>query len=688
MKKYISFLFIFCVFIQWGFSQKTQKVNSTVNSAVVFLNKAQVKRTVNVSLQKGTTVLNFLELSPFIDAKSLQVKANPSVSILAVNHKKNYLNKTKKSEKVKVLEAKIEGIEEQLILASTENEIVYQNIDFLQKNKSIGGKNQTLTVTNLKQTANYYATQFKKLKLEALGLSKKIKKLKNQKLELQQEIKTVSNKKDYPTGEVHVKIEVLKAHTASFEITYLVDNVSWYPSYDIKATNVNEPIQLVYKANLQQNSQVDWNNIEVSFSSDNPKTSGVSPELLPYKLSFNQSRSSTPKKNIKYIEGTIISGSDGLPLPGVTVNCVGSNIGTSTDFDGHFSLSIPNNVSSIKVSYVGFENQIKNIDREKINFTLKEDVNTLDEVVVVGYGSQKKKNLSHSVNSINANQINNSSKLSIRGLSSISNHSSPMVIVDGVVVENSFLEQVDMNQVENMEVLKDAASTSIYGSSASNGVVLITTKNGANTTTQLTQTAVSFNLNKKRTITSDVKSKEIKLKTLYIPANYQYYTVPKLDKSAYLVAKIKDWEKYQLLDGETNIFFDNTFKSKGLLDLSSVKKEIVISLGVDKQISVDRTQVTENNNKKFLSKNIETNKHWKIEVKNNKNQDINIQVLDQVPVAIIDAIKVEVINTSNAKKNEKSGELKWNLTIPKKTVKSLDVEYTVKHPKNRKLIIE
>ena len=679
MKKTYKALIVLVLLTQITFAQEEQKTPSKVNKATVFLNKAQINRDVKVSLKKGITTLIFNGLSPFIDVKSIQVKTAPSINILAVNHKKNYLNEIKKSEQVKALEEKREAITDKITLETTQSEIVSQNIDFLQKNKTIGGTNQTLTVNNLSQTATYYANQYKKLKLEELAIAKRLTNLREEQRKITREINTLSNNKELPTGEIFVKVETTKIENTNFEITYLVDNVSWYPSYDIKAIDINNPLEITYKANLQQNSQVDWNDVALTFSSDNPTVSGVAPELTPYQLSFNQRRSTT--KNISYIQGHTLDES-GNPLPGVNILAKGSNIATMSDFDGNYALSLPNNTKIIQASYLGFENQEKPVTSETLNFRLNPSSESLDEVVVVGYGTQKK---SKTVGRAIRGKASGIQIMETR--SDIDDYeSSPLYVVDGVAMSNN--PNLSPDEIKSMNILKDKAAIAVYGSRGSDGVIVITTKNGANAITSINQTTVNFKIEKNQTVKSTVNVKEITLKTLQVPAEYQYYTVPKVNKSAYLTAKIKDWEKYQLLDGETNVFFDNTFKSKGVLDLEAVKEEIIISLGVDKQIDINRSPVTENVGQKFLSKNVETTRHWKVDIKNNKNQPINIQVLDQVPVSVTDEIKVEVLNISDAEMNSLSGELKWNLTIPKTTSKTLNIEYLVKHPKDKRLIID
>ena len=192
----------------------------------------------------------------------------------------------------------------------------------------------------------------------------------------------------------------------------------------------------------------------------------------------------------------------GEPIIGASVVEKGTTNGTITDLDGRFSLSVSNR--EIQISYIGYVTQnIKVGSGGKFNVVLKEDTETLDEVVVVGFGTQKKVNLTGSVanvdNKLLANRplTNLSSglagllpgvqvlqasgqpgqdvgKISVRGVGSL-NNSSPMVLIDGV---EASLNDVDPNDVESISVLKDAASSAIYGSKAANGVILVTTKRG------------------------------------------------------------------------------------------------------------------------------------------------------------------------------------------------------------------
>ncbi|MDD7724897.1 MAG: TonB-dependent receptor [Bacteroidales bacterium] len=206
------------------------------------------------------------------------------------------------------------------------------------------------------------------------------------------------------------------------------------------------------------------------------------------------------------VTGTVVSQSDGQPLPGVNVVVKGTTNGTITDFDGKYSLQAENG-ATIVYSFLGFENQEIVFAGAPINVTLAEETSDLDEVVVVGYGVQKKKLVTgatvqvagediakmNTSNALTAMQsvspgvsITQSSaqpgkgfKVNIRGAGTIG-ESSPLLIIDGVQsgTANDGLNGINPSDIESIDVLKDAASAAIYGARAANGVILVTTKQG------------------------------------------------------------------------------------------------------------------------------------------------------------------------------------------------------------------
>ena len=226
------------------------------------------------------------------------------------------------------------------------------------------------------------------------------------------------------------------------------------------------------------------------------------------------------------ITGTVTDGNDGLPLVGVNVMETGTTNGTISDIDGNFSLTPQGENPTIRFSFIGYEVQDVVVgDQTTLNIVLNSDMAALDEVVVVGYGTQKKSHLTGSVAKLKNDRLADipvsraddaiSGKMAgvlvtnvnagpgedpiinVRGASSLSSNSSPLLVIDGVQVDGSLFGSIDMNDVESIEVLKDAASAAIYGSQAADGVIMITTKKGKAGTT-------NFNFNAYRGVKSSV----------------------------------------------------------------------------------------------------------------------------------------------------------------------------------------
>ncbi|MEI8052712.1 MAG: TonB-dependent receptor [Bacteroidota bacterium] len=207
----------------------------------------------------------------------------------------------------------------------------------------------------------------------------------------------------------------------------------------------------------------------------------------------------------KIITGNVVSES-GTPLLGVTIKIKGIELATATDANGNFSIDVSEN-AVLLVSYIGYETQeIPVLNRQHINIKLKQQNRQLDQVVVVGYGVQKKKDLTGSLSTINAKELENRPNtqfgysiegkaagvqiirssgqpqagfsIRVRGTSSITSDSDPIYVVDGVPTYN--VNEINPADIESITVLKDASAAAIYGSSGANGVVLITTKRGKN----------------------------------------------------------------------------------------------------------------------------------------------------------------------------------------------------------------
>lgn len=252
-------------------------------------------------------------------------------------------------------------------------------------------------------------------------------------------------------------------------------------------------------------------NINVSVQGKELKevlTDELAKQQLGYVVSGNKIIVSPVKKATvstkeKKVTGKVID-EKGDPVIGATVMEKGTTNGTITDYDGNFTLDVSQN-ASLEVSYVGYETQtLRAIPGRLLSVTLLEDSEILDEVVVVGYGSVKKTDLTGSVSSVSNNTLLRSGKtnpagalqgelsgvtiirsnnkpgggydIKIRGVNSITASSSPLIVIDGMPGGN--LDNINPDDIEKIDVLKDASATAIYGSSGANGVIIVTTKRG------------------------------------------------------------------------------------------------------------------------------------------------------------------------------------------------------------------
>jgi hypothetical protein len=623
----INIFILSLVFINL-FSQETteKEIKTEVNEVTVFLEGAQIIRKKRVDLTQGKTILKFINLSPFIDSKSVQVKAEGDIIVLSVNHQLNYLDKLEKPKELQDLEKSLESIEDKIKMENTYLSIIREELAFLQENRDIGGKNEQISVTNLQQASDFYSSKLTSLKIKEIERNKTLEELNKQKNNIQNQIRTLSSKKEYPTGEILVKVDAKKNSSFNFELSYVVANAGWFPSYDIRVENINEPVHLNYKANVKQDTKVDWNNVKLKFSSSNPNISGVAPELKTYYLNYN-TLPPTYKLTSNNISGKITD-KNREPLPGVNITVEGTTIGTITDMDGNYSITIPNNATQLTYSYIGYTPQTLPISGSIMNVTLEESTLALEEVVVVGYGVQKKasKVLQGRLAGVDIEKP----EVRIRGTGSLA---------------------IPTIQVEN-------------------------------------QTTFDFEIRTPYTIKSDNKNYSVDMEFYDLPAIYQYYCVPKIDKGSFLIANIIDWEKYNLLEGEANVFFEETYIGKTLMDVRYASDTLEISLGLDKKVSVNREKIKDYTSKQFIGNKKEETRAWKTTVKNNKNQEINMIVLDQVPVSTREEIEVNVQNISGAKHDTETGEIKWEFKLKPGEKKEFDLKYSVKYPKNRNLIVE
>ena len=622
--RYTKLLFIPCLF--WfnnPISAQTIpeiELKSDIKEVTVYLIGAQISRSKTTEIPAGKSTISFTGLSPYIDPKSIQINGKGEFQILSVNLQDDYISQNGiPSENEELKKTKLE-IEKKLKIESVYQDVLQDELTFLKNNSSIGGTNTGITIAALKEANNYFIERITAIKLKRVERQLILDDLTKQLTKIEKQLAGQTTKATNPSGVIVLKIEAKNPTRAVFDLKYIVANAGWTPSYDIKVKNIEQPVEIAYKANIQQNTLENWKNVSLKLSSADPNGSSSFRELRPYYLDYNLPPPVYTLKSGK-VSGKIYDSRTGSPLQGASIFIQGSSIGNISDKNGNYELSLPKNGGTLSVSLVGYQTKEIPILQEQINIGIEASIEELQEVVVTGY-------------------------------------SKPEYLLSGKVpglsVNNKFQ------------------------------------KNKALVETQQTyhQTSVEFNIKTPYTILSDGKVQTVEIENYQLPAEYLYYCTPKIDEKAYLVAKIVDWEKYNFMEGEANLFFEDTYTGKTLLDVRYMSDTLSISLGNDKGVSVKRESQKKFSSKQYLGNKKDETKTWLITVKNNKSQPIQLMVYDQIPVSSNGEIEVTPLNISNGNLIPETGILFWNFPLKNAASQQIELKYTVKLPKSKQLYIE
>ncbi len=398
------------------------------------------------------------------------------------------------------------------------------------------------------------------------------------------------------------------------------------------------------------------------------------------------------------------------PLPGADVVVVNTDNFEITDENGYFEIeAMVGNV--LEISSMGYNTkkvQIDNMNYSRtIEIMLEMEVQYLKDIQFeVAYGKKHKRSnkneLSASTSSVGESRLKaapgSSSSTKIRGVSSLTGSNEPLYVVDGMPItggsssENP-LASINPDDIVSMEVLKDASSDAIYGSRAANGVVMITTRSKnygsdlyRSTFSQLEDyTAEATTLN---SVPSDGSEHEAMIGTESIPAKYTYYTAPKLSPNVFMLAEVPDWKKYELMKGKLRLFHNNTYIGESYWTPVAIEDTLHFSVGIEKNIGIERRLKATNKGKNLLRTSNKVLREWEIIVKNNKDITVDVTVEDQIPVSTHSDVKVNLIESSQAKVNEETGRLTWEVKLApgEKKVINLHYEVSVKNS-NYKYII-
>ena len=519
-------------------------LNSEIKSVTVYRSGAQVYRAGDGQVPAGQSILKFTGLSPYLNPASVQFSATGDFTILSVNFQRNFINTLENSEEAQRIKAQLEDLDEQLRKQEIDIQVLKEEEALLLANKQIGGQQTGVQLQDLQSIAEYYRNRLKAIKMEQFDIEMERKKIEEEKRQLQQQLQEISGgNQQKASGEIWVKVTADRVVNSKFQLSYMVNQAGWKPSYDVRVADVGEDVQLALKGDIFQSSGEDWRGVTLSLSTGIPTEGGVKPDLQPWWLA--------PYQPVVYQQGA---------------------------------------------------------KRRKMDVYVMEDAEMRDEAAEMAPPPPPPP---------------------------------PAPSADYVAVE----------QFER-------------------------------TTTREYRISLPYD------IPTDGNPYTVAIENYELPATYQYYVAPKLDKDVFLTAKVSGWDEYNLLSGPANLYFEGSYLGNTRLDVQQTTDTLELSLGRDKGIIVSREKDEQFKDKQFIGSKVTQNIGWKIDLRNTKKKAISIIVEDQYPISTTDEIEVELDNARGAEVDKDKGTLKWQLNLLPGQSETLRFQYEVKYPKRMNLMLE
>ncbi|QAA81672.1 mucoidy inhibitor MuiA family protein [Aequorivita sp. H23M31] len=518
----LTLLLLFFLTVPSLSGQNVVETNANLIDATIFSQGASLHHIAKqVSIPSGNSELVISQIAQNIDPQSIRISSdNKQLTILSVSYERDYLVKGEnQSSQYIAVKNKYEDAKEILDGLTNARKAEEGSLALLEENRKFGGESG-VSPTSVAAMIKFYREEYKILSSNIIKL--KEQEAKQQKIvdKLQKQMQEAGGSGNN-AGQLVVRINSNTAVKTDFEINYFSNNVSWTPFYEINVDNLNEPAQLIYKANVSQNTGIDWKQVKLAFSSGNPQRNNNAPELNPWWVGFRQP--------VVYNQRT--------------------------------------------------SNRQAGIQKESMNGSSAE----LDEMVIV----------------------------------------------------------------------------------------------------QENQLSTSFVVNTPYDIYSNQKPQAVELKEYQLPAKYSYFTAPRLDEGAFLVAKVSNWQQYNLLPGNANLIIDNNFAGNSYINPNSTEDTLTLSLGRDERIITKRERINEEGSTSFFGGSQKRVYTYEISVRNSRKEAIDIDVKEQFPLSTEKDIEIKLLETSNAKVNNDKGELTWNLHLNAGETKKVRISYSVKLPKDK-----
>ena len=345
-----------CLLLVTGYSQSTAKSLSTkITDVTVFMSGAQITENGSVQLKEGENQIKITDLTLNLDPNSITVEGSNAYTILSVKHQVNYLQDISTNPKLKALQDSLDNAHFRQKEIAGLQDVVSQEKAFMEYNRTIKGTG-VLVPEDLKDMADFYRARYTELSYRWIELGEQ-ERLNNQEVtRLQNALNNMNVRKGSNPSEILITLIASKSATVPIKVSYLARTAGWYPVYDLRAEDVNSPIDFAYRAKVFQSTGKDWEDVKLTISTGNPTVGGQIPVLNPWYVSIyepvnygykmestsDDTRSATP--SVAYDKNSESLGEN--PYTGATYTTISKNT-----VNTEFKISIPYSIPSDNQQY-------------------------------------------------------------------------------------------------------------------------------------------------------------------------------------------------------------------------------------------------------------------------------------------------------------------------------------------------
>lgn len=286
-QKFITLSSLIILFFGSFFSQNEVTSSSKITDVTVFLSGAEIHRSAKVNLNTGTNIITFDNLSPYINLNSIQVKAkNKGVTIVSVNNQPNYLKDNSNDARLSSINDSIEDLTLKRDIRLGHERVYQEEKSLIISNKMMKGESASLDPEDLMEMADFYRERLLELETKLLDIKLQLTDINVTLTKLNQQKNMLQQGKSKSTREIIVNVSSETKGSIDFELTYVMTQASWIPKYDIRSTDISEPVELTYKADVYNYSGYDWNNVNITLSTGNPSIDNTQPYLSSWYLQY------------------------------------------------------------------------------------------------------------------------------------------------------------------------------------------------------------------------------------------------------------------------------------------------------------------------------------------------------------------------------------------------------------------